>query len=114
MTKLVELSESILITAYISAFYTYRQESKLCIDQYFGYSDYLYLDDELIDIEHLCCLAHARAKLWYAQEQGKLTGVEIMQKTNDLYNSKIIDDNRGMKMREKGIYPVLDRYRLMV
>ena len=54
MTKLVELSEFILITAYISAFYTYKQESKVCINQYFGYSDYLYLDDELIDIEHLC------------------------------------------------------------
>jgi hypothetical protein len=23
---------------------------------------YMYLDNELMDIEHLCCLAHARAK----------------------------------------------------
>lgn len=27
-----------------------------------GYNVYLYLDDELIDCEHLCCMAHARAK----------------------------------------------------
>lgn len=35
-----------------------------------GYNAYMYLDDELVDIEHLCCLAHARAKFWYAYEQG--------------------------------------------
>ena len=31
---------------------------------------YMYLDNELIDIDHLCCLAHARAKFQYALEQG--------------------------------------------
>ena len=30
----------------------------------------MYLDDELIATEHLCCLAHARAKFKYASEQG--------------------------------------------
>lgn len=30
----------------------------------------MYLDDELIDTDHLCCLAHARAKFKYASEQG--------------------------------------------
>ena len=100
MIQLVELLGFTPISAYMSAFCAHRQESKVCIDQYFGYSDYLYLDDELIDIEHLCCLAHARAKLWYAQEQGNLTAAEIMQKRNDLYNSKITDDDRGMKMSE--------------
>ena len=34
-----------------------------------GYNAYMYLDDELIDIEHLCCLAHARAKFWYAYDR---------------------------------------------
>lgn len=61
MTKLVDLSEFILITAYISAFYTDKQESKVCIDQYFGYSDYLYLDDELIDIPVLTCTCKGEA-----------------------------------------------------
>ena len=32
-------------------------------------SFYMYLDNELMDIEHLCCLAHARAKFKYAFDQ---------------------------------------------
>ena len=35
-----------------------------------GYNVYMYLDNELMDIEHLCCLAHARAKFKYAYDQG--------------------------------------------
>lgn len=31
-----------------------------------GYNVYMYLDDELIDTEHICCLAHARAKFYKA------------------------------------------------
>ena len=37
-----------------------------------GYNVYMYLDNELIDVEHLCCLAHARAKFKYAYDQGSL------------------------------------------
>jgi hypothetical protein len=36
-----------------------------------GFNVYMYLDSELIDVDHLCCLAHARAKFKYALEQGK-------------------------------------------
>ena len=36
-----------------------------------GYNVYMYLDKELVDVDHLCCLAHARAKFKYALEQGK-------------------------------------------
>ena len=36
-----------------------------------GLNVYMYLDKELVDVDHLCCLAHARAKFKYAQEQGK-------------------------------------------
>ena len=32
---------------------------------------YMYLDKELVDVDHQCCLAHARAKFKYALEQGK-------------------------------------------
>ena len=32
---------------------------------------YMYLDNELVDVDHLCCFAHARAKFQYAFEQGK-------------------------------------------
>ena len=35
-----------------------------------GFNVYMYLDNELIDVDHLCCLAHARAKFKYALEQG--------------------------------------------
>ena len=31
---------------------------------------YMYLDDHMVDIEHLCCMAHARSKFKYALEQG--------------------------------------------
>ncbi len=36
-----------------------------------GYNVYLYLDDELIDCDHLCCMAHARAKFFYAWQANK-------------------------------------------
>lgn len=32
----------------------------------------MYLDNELMDKEHLCCLAYARAKFKYAYYQGSL------------------------------------------
>ncbi len=35
-----------------------------------GYNVYMYLEDRLYHTEHLCCLAHARAKFVYAYEQG--------------------------------------------
>ena len=81
-----------------------------------GYNAYMYLDDELVDIEHLCCLAHARAKFWYAYVQGcelakffldkigalygreseyrseNLTPEEIKLKRNDSYTTNIIEE----------------------
>lgn len=33
-----------------------------------GYAAYLYLDKEMLDIEHICCMAHVRAKFKYAAE----------------------------------------------
>lgn len=35
-----------------------------------GYNVYMYIDNELDDVDHLCCMAHARAKFKYAYEQG--------------------------------------------
>ena len=46
----------------------------------------MYLDDELIDIEHLCCLAHARAKFWYAYEQGSELARFFLEKIGALYD----------------------------
>ena len=35
-----------------------------------GYNVYMYLVNDLHDIEHLCCMAHVRSKFKYAYEQG--------------------------------------------
>jgi len=35
-----------------------------------GYNVYMYLDEHMVDIEHLCCMPHACAKFKYALEQG--------------------------------------------
>ncbi len=36
-----------------------------------GYNAYNYIDNQLVKIDHICCLAHAIAKFKYAQEQGQ-------------------------------------------
>lgn len=52
-----------------------------------GYNVYMFLDDKMVDIEHLCCLAHARAKFWYAYEQGgDLDAKEILDIIKELYD----------------------------
>ena len=33
-----------------------------------GYNVYLYLDNEMVNIDHMCCMAHVRAKFKYAAE----------------------------------------------
>ena len=50
-----------------------------------GYNVYMYLDDELVDAEHLCCLAHARAKFKYAYEQGCEQARFFLEKMGMLY-----------------------------
>lgn len=57
-----------------------------------GYNVYMYLDDELVDTEHLCCLAHARAKFKYAYEQGCEQARFFLEKIGRLY--KFEDDYR--------------------
>lgn len=50
-----------------------------------GYNVYLYLDNELVDIEHLCCMAHARAKFKYAADQGDRDAVFFLDRIGELY-----------------------------
>lgn len=45
-------------------------DSQLKVLQSDGYNVYMYLDDELIDTDYLCCLAHARAKFKCASGRG--------------------------------------------
>ncbi len=51
-----------------------------------GYNVYMYLDNEMIDIEHICCLAHARTKFLYALEQsGDLNAKYLLECIAELY-----------------------------
>ena len=43
---------------------------KIALEDGTNSSPPLYLDNEHIDVEHLCCQAHARAKFKYAYDQG--------------------------------------------
>ena len=56
-----------------------------------GYNVYMYLDDHMVDIEHLCCMAHARAKFKYAFEQGNDKDaafiLELMEKALNYMNT---------------------------
>ena len=80
-----------------------------------GYNVYMYLDDELMEVEHLCCLAHARNKFKDAYNQGcekarffleqiaklykreddyrrdKLTATRTKGKRNDAYTNRIVE-----------------------
>lgn len=51
-----------------------------------GHNVYMYLDDHMVDIEHLCCMAHALAKFKYAFEQGNDKDVAfILELIGELY-----------------------------
>lgn len=84
-----------------------------------GYNVYLYLDDELMEVDHLCYLAHARNKFKDVYNQGcekarfffeqmaklykreddylryKLTATETKEKCNDLYTNGIVKSLRS-------------------
>lgn len=51
-----------------------------------GYNVYMYLDKVMMDIEHICCLAHARAKFKYALEQSNDEDAKyILDRIAELY-----------------------------
>lgn len=55
-----------------------------------GYNVYMYLDNDLIDVEHICCMAHARAKFKYALEQGGDKDAEyILKCIGELYKLEV-------------------------
>lgn len=78
-----------------------------------GYNVYMYIDKELVDMDHLCCLAHARAKLVYAYEQGgdldakyltdcigELYGLEKTYKLSGLPAEEITRCRQSLKTKE--------------
>lgn len=50
-----------------------------------GYNVYMYIDEQLVDMDHLCCMAHARAKFKYAAEQGDVDAPYILDRIGKLY-----------------------------
>lgn len=78
-----------------------------------GYNVYMYLDNKLVDTEHICCMAHARAKFVYAFEQsadkdakyiidciGELYGMEEQYKKGKLSSEQITQCRQSMKTME--------------
>ncbi|MDM8255806.1 transposase [Phocaeicola barnesiae] len=63
---------------------------------------YMYLDNELMDIEHLCCLAHARAKFKYAFDQRSLQARIFLELIAKLYGME--DTYRREKLTVDEIY----------
>lgn len=84
-----------------------------------GYNVYMYLDEELMEVDHLCCLAHARNKFKDAYNQAcekarsfleqiaklykreddyrrdNLTSTDIKEKRNDIYTNGIVERLRS-------------------
>ena len=77
-------------------------DSKIKSLQSDGYNVYMYLDNELMDIEHLCCLAHARAKFKYAYDQGSQQARIFLELIASLYGME--DNYRREKLTAEEIY----------
>ena len=50
-----------------------------------GYNVYMYLDEEMQDIEHICCMAHAHNKLQEAKKLGCKAGNFLLEGMKKLY-----------------------------
>ena len=80
-------------------------DAKLKSLQSDDYICYMYLDDDLIDIEHLCCLAHVRSKLERAERMGckeasfPMSLVRKLYKREDFYVEKGYDAETIKRMR---------------
>ena len=62
---------------------------------------YMYLDSELMDIEHLCCLSHARAKFKYAYDQGSLQARTFLELMAKLYGMEDTYRRRDLPQKEQ-------------
>ncbi len=77
-----------------------------------GYNVYMYLDKQMIDVDHICCMAHARAKFTYAYEQGNEDAGYFLNCIAELYKlesdylkgklapEQILACRRGLKTKE--------------
>ena len=66
-----------------------------------GYNAYTFLDNELTDIEHICCMAHVRAKFKYAYDQGKdIRAQRFLIEIGKLYDLERKYKERGLSRDE--------------
>ena len=73
-------------------------DAKLKSLQSDGYDAYFYLDDELMDIEHLCCMAHVMVKAKDAASEGSKEAVRLVQLIGSLYHKE--DGYEGLSSAE--------------
>ncbi len=65
-----------------------------------GYNVYMYLDDHIVNTEHLCCMAHARAKFKYAEEQGDKDAQFFLDLIGQLYELESEYEIAGLNPEE--------------
>ncbi len=73
----------------------------------------MYLDDKMLAVDHICCMAHARAKFRYAFEQGDADAGYFLDRIGELYkleaeyrSGKLSSDQIGIcreGLKTKGI-----------
>lgn len=73
-------------------------DAKLKSLQSDGYDAYFYLDDELMDIEHLCCMAHVMVKAKDAASEGSKEAIKMVQLIGSLYHKE--DGYEGLSSEE--------------
>lgn len=67
-----------------------------------GYNVYLYLDNEMVEIDHICCLAHARAKFMDAARAGDKDAEEVIGYIMMLYAREKTYTEAGLTVEQIG------------
>ena len=84
-----------------------------------GYNVYMYLDDELMEVDHLCCLAHAHNKLKDALSCGSELAYSFIQDIGKLYHFEkvyqklhLTPDQITVERNKKETNDIIDSMRL--
>ena len=81
-------------------------EAEIAALQSDAYNVYKYLDSELTEIEHVCCMAHVRARFLKALIQGKDERARFfLDRINELYAMEAFSRKtnfRQIELKEKG------------
>jgi len=96
--------------------------SQICALQTDGYNVYLYLDNGMEEVVHICCLAHARAKFYYAATTGDdqyaryiLDAIAELYKREEAYaEAGLSPEEIGRARRSAESLEIIGRIRSMV